>query len=83
MQQYYVLQFVAHMYDSPHFAAFTDVQDGQRVADPHGLIPRITAVKARADAASNGDFFEGHKISVSGSSRPPPSTPRDSGCPIR
>ena len=65
MQQYYVLQFVAHMYDSPHFADFTDVQDGQRVADPHGLIPRITAVKARADAASNGDFFEGHKISVS------------------
>lgn len=65
MQQYYVLQFVSHMYNSPHFAAFTDVQDGQPVSDPHGLIPRIQAIKAKADASVNGDFFEHHRISVS------------------
>ncbi|CDP48174.1 MSCRAMM family protein [Propionibacterium freudenreichii] len=63
-QQYYVLQYVAHMYDSSQFANFTD-ESGGAINDPDGLIPRIQAIKAEADAATDQNFMDNHAISVS------------------
>lgn len=62
-QTYYVLQYVAHMYDSGQFASFTDDLGGP-VNDPDGLIPRIQAIKAEADAATDQNFIDTHTVSV-------------------
>lgn len=63
-QTYYVLQYVAHMYDSSQFASFTDASGGP-INDPLGLIPRIQQIKAAADAAQDQDFRDVHAITVS------------------